>query len=331
MVILIGGASHAGKTLLAQRLLERYRYPYTSIDHLKMGLIRANPACGFTAQDSDEKISRHLWGILKGMIDTCLENGQNLILEGCYLPPEKVMEIAGTQVIAVYLLLSREYITRHFSDMLRYESIIEQRGEPDERGMQTFIKANERLKAACRAAGAPWFEISENYAKEMQALYHYLDEKICAALKEENREGEEARVRLASAQDAGQLLRLNEQFNGENEVSLEEMQRSLSFNRQEIVIVAQEKGMLVGFTCLQIKNSCCYSKASAEITEVFVSEKHRRKGYARSMLEFAEQYGIQQGIHHFTLLTGKENRKAQALYRSLGYREEDELLLAKER
>ena len=41
MVILIGGASHTGKTLLAQRLLEKYHAPYLSIDHLKMGLIRS--------------------------------------------------------------------------------------------------------------------------------------------------------------------------------------------------------------------------------------------------------------------------------------------------
>ena len=41
MIILISGASHTGKTLLAQRLLEKYKYPYLSIDHLKMGLIRS--------------------------------------------------------------------------------------------------------------------------------------------------------------------------------------------------------------------------------------------------------------------------------------------------
>ena len=41
MIILITGASHTGKTLLAQRMLEKYRYPYLSIDHLKMGLIRS--------------------------------------------------------------------------------------------------------------------------------------------------------------------------------------------------------------------------------------------------------------------------------------------------
>ena len=41
MIILITGASHTGKTLLAQKMLEKYKYPYLSVDHLKMGLIRS--------------------------------------------------------------------------------------------------------------------------------------------------------------------------------------------------------------------------------------------------------------------------------------------------
>ena len=214
MVILIGGGSHAGKTQMAQRLLERYHYPYTSIDHIKMGLIRGEPCCRFTVLDSDALISRHLWGILKGMVDTCLENGQNLILEGCYLPPEKVMQIHDSAVLPVYLLLSEGYILRHFSDMLRYESVIERRGEPENRGMEEFIAANKRLKAACQAAGAPWFEIQENYEQEIEAVYRYLHEKICAVQTAESIKAGKAVIRLAAAQDARQLFKLNGLFNG---------------------------------------------------------------------------------------------------------------------
>lgn len=39
MIILIGGRTHAGKTLFAQRLIEKYYYPCMSLDHLKMVLI----------------------------------------------------------------------------------------------------------------------------------------------------------------------------------------------------------------------------------------------------------------------------------------------------
>ena len=58
MIILIAGASHTGKTAYAQKLLEKYRYPYLSIDHLKMGLIRSGQT-QLTPMD-DEKLTEYL-------------------------------------------------------------------------------------------------------------------------------------------------------------------------------------------------------------------------------------------------------------------------------
>ena len=84
MIILITGASHTGKTLLAQKLLEKYHYPYLSIDHLKMGLIRSGQT-DLTPYD-DDKLTDYLWSIIKEMIKTAIENKQNLIVEGCYIP-----------------------------------------------------------------------------------------------------------------------------------------------------------------------------------------------------------------------------------------------------
>ena len=66
MIILITGASHTGKTLLAQRMLEKYRYPYLSIDHLKMGLIRSGNT-SLTPEDDDALID-YLWPIVREMI-----------------------------------------------------------------------------------------------------------------------------------------------------------------------------------------------------------------------------------------------------------------------
>lgn len=84
MIILIAGASHTGKTVWAQRLLEKYHYPYLSIDHLKMGLIRSGQTT-LTPMD-DDKLTDYLWPIVREMIKTAVENGQNLIIEGCYIP-----------------------------------------------------------------------------------------------------------------------------------------------------------------------------------------------------------------------------------------------------
>ena len=63
MIILIAGASHTGKTLLASRLIEKYVYQgrvYSclSLDLLKMGLIRSGNTA-LTPYD-DEKLTPYL-------------------------------------------------------------------------------------------------------------------------------------------------------------------------------------------------------------------------------------------------------------------------------
>ena len=84
MIILISGASHTGKTALAQKLLEKYKYPYLSIDHLKMGLIRS----GYTTltPEDDDQLTDYLWPVVREMIKKAIENEQNLVVEGCYIP-----------------------------------------------------------------------------------------------------------------------------------------------------------------------------------------------------------------------------------------------------
>lgn len=84
MIVLITGASHTGKTLLAQKLLARYQYPYLSIDLLKMGLIRSKQTM-LTPED-DAALEQYLWPILREIIKTAIENEQNLIIEGAYIP-----------------------------------------------------------------------------------------------------------------------------------------------------------------------------------------------------------------------------------------------------
>lgn len=121
MVILIMGASHTGKTTLAKKLLEKYKYPYFSIDHLKMGLIRSGLA-QLTPTD-DEKLTEFLWPVLREMIKTVIENEQNLIVEGCYIPWNWTSDFAPKyrQHLQSYcLIMSENYIRNHFDDIQKY-------------------------------------------------------------------------------------------------------------------------------------------------------------------------------------------------------------------
>ena len=128
MIILITGASHTGKTLLAQRMLEKYKYPYLSIDHLKMGLIRSGNT-SLTPED-DENLTVYLWPIIREMIKTAIENRQNFIVEGCYIPFDwrKDFEEQYLQSIRfVCLAMSDSFIDAHFDEIRNHASDIESR------------------------------------------------------------------------------------------------------------------------------------------------------------------------------------------------------------
>ena len=128
MVILISGATHTGKTVLAQKLLERYKAPYLSIDHLKMGLIRS----GYTAltPEDDDKLVDYLWPVVREIIKTAIENKQNLIVEGCYIPFDYKKDFDDSylrQIRFCCLVMSERYIKTHFSDIRGHACEIEAR------------------------------------------------------------------------------------------------------------------------------------------------------------------------------------------------------------
>ena len=164
MIILIGGASHTGKTLLAQRLLEKYHYPYLSIDHLKMGLIRSGQTA-LTPMD-DDKLKDYLWPIVREMIKTAIENRQNLIVEGCYIPfdwEKDFDEGYRKEIRYVCLVMSRRYIETHFGDIKNHASDIEDRMDDSGLNAQELIRENERNLARCKEFGCEYILIDDDY------------------------------------------------------------------------------------------------------------------------------------------------------------------------
>lgn len=128
MIILITGASHTGKTLLAQRILEKYGYPYFSIDHLKMGLIRSGNT-DLTPED-DDALTEYLWPIVREMVKTAIENGQNLVVEGCYIPSGWRLGFPPhylRSIRFICLAMTDDYIDAHFADIKAHSCDIEAR------------------------------------------------------------------------------------------------------------------------------------------------------------------------------------------------------------
>jgi len=164
MIILIAGASHTGKTALAQKLMEKYKYPYVSIDHLKMGLIRSGNT-ELTPMD-DAKLMDYLWPIVREMIKTAIENKQNLIVEGCYIPFDwqKDFEPAYLENIQYYcLILSEEYIRNHFADIKKYANVIENRLFDEWCTMESVLEDNQETLTLAQKHGVNYILIKDKY------------------------------------------------------------------------------------------------------------------------------------------------------------------------
>lgn len=164
MISLIAGASHTGKTVLAQHLLEKCHYPYLSIDHLKMGLIRSGQT-DLTPCD-DEALTDYLWPIVREMIKTAIENKQNLVVEGCYIPFNWANSFEKSyleQIRYVCLILSDRYIENHFDQIRDHASDVEQRLDDSDLSVENLIIDNRKNLEQCEKYGLPYILIEDDY------------------------------------------------------------------------------------------------------------------------------------------------------------------------
>lgn len=164
MIILLTGASHTGKTALAQKLLEKYKYPYLSIDHLKMGLIRSGNT-ELTPMSNTGVLTNYLWPIVCEMIKTAIENDQNLIVEGCYIPFDwkKDFDEEYLENIQYYcLVMSEEYIRTHFADIQKYANVVEKRLD-DDCTIEGLIEDNKKVLELAKKHEVNYILIDDKY------------------------------------------------------------------------------------------------------------------------------------------------------------------------
>ena len=165
MIILITGASHTGKTALAQKLLEQYKYPYLSIDHLKMGLIRSGQT-ELTPMSDDRELTAYLWPIVREMVKTAIENKQDLIVEGCYIPFDWEKDFESEYLANIRyccLVMSERYIKDHFSDIKKYANVIESRMDDSYCTLESTLEDNAQMLELARRHHVNYVLIDEKY------------------------------------------------------------------------------------------------------------------------------------------------------------------------
>lgn len=168
MIIIISGTTHTGKTVLAQKMLEKYKYPYLSEDLLKMGLIRSGQTK--LTPEQDREMTPYLWGIVKEIIKTAVENNQNLIVEGCYVPfdwksdfDEKYLP----NIKAYFLIMTENYIKKNFRLIKEHACDIEKRLDDEWYDEETLISENRFYLDGCKKHGCEMIMIDEEYSVDI--------------------------------------------------------------------------------------------------------------------------------------------------------------------
>lgn len=297
MVILIAGASHTGKTTLAQTLLERYRYPVLSLDLLKMGLIRSGQT-DLTPED-DEQLAPYLWSIASEMAKTAIENRQNLIIEGCYIPFDwrnDVPEAYLDDVEYCCLVLSRRYLEGHWDDVLAFANATERRLH-DDVSFEELARDNEAALAACRAEGLNYVLVDDAYDVASWRVAPLSAEEAQTAARLFRRT-----VHAVNARDYSP-----EQIDAwapEDDAYRQALADKLA--RQRTVGV-RECGILIGFGSLD---------EAGNVDMLYVHEDRQRQGIGRRIVEELERLAAADGsrvIGAFASIT------ARPFFKRLGY------------
>ena len=129
-----------------------------------MGVIRSGQ-CKLPADSNDTELTNYLWPIVREMIKTCIENSQNMIIEGCYIPfgweKDFTDEYVG-QIKYVCLIFSQEYIRHSFQNILEYENVIEKRLSTDVT-FEDVSKINKYNLEQCISRKYNYILIDKNY------------------------------------------------------------------------------------------------------------------------------------------------------------------------
>ena len=98
-------------------------------------------------------------------------------------------------------------------------------------------------------------------------------------------------------------------------------------NRESTVFIAHKGERAMGFTQLYPSFSSIALARIFILNDLFVHEEARRKGVASALMSAAVEFATTMGAAHLSLSTAMTNHAAQALYRSAGWKHDDQFLV----
>ena len=140
---------------------------------------------------------------------------------------------------------------------------------------------------------------------------------------------------LLSEQEIPSLLEMMRDFYAQQEMHFEKTVASRAVNK---LIESPEHGQiylifrgseLAGYFALTFCYSLEFHGRFALLDEIYIREAYRGQKLGKSVVPFAEDLCRKAGIPALRLEVGRENKPAQSLYRTAGFKEEERNLMTK--
>ena len=115
---------------------------------------------------NDTELIEYLWPIVREMIKTAIENKQNLIVEGCYIPIDwqKDFDSEYLENIKYYcLVMSEKYVRSYFADIKKYANVIENRLDDECCTMESVLADNVEMLELVQKHKANYILIEDKY------------------------------------------------------------------------------------------------------------------------------------------------------------------------
>ena len=125
-----------------------------------------------TPQD-DDALTDYLWPIVREIIKTAVENRQDLIVEGCYIPPDWRKDFDDEYlpfIRFICLAMTEDYIESNYDDIIRHESDIESRLTESDCTPEGLKQSNKWFIDAFGNAGETVFLIDGDYDRMMAGI-----------------------------------------------------------------------------------------------------------------------------------------------------------------
>ena len=182
MLLLVGGTSRSGKTLIARKILADNHIPYLSLDWLMMGFNDGIPEYGIHHLLWPNEIAEKMGPFLLGMIDSMLVDGMDYVIEGEAMLPRLVADLVEKhpdKIRAVFV----GYTDINARDKV---ALVKQHGNGENDWLtkksdeyirdhvENMIAYSKMVRSGCEQHRLPYFDTSDDFSGAIEAAADFL-------------------------------------------------------------------------------------------------------------------------------------------------------------